>query len=491
MDAPLVDRVLRVVGDFWPYFTGVLGVVCATLATVHIVLYKRDVRAAIGWTGLAWLAPIAGPLLYLFLGVNRIRRRAATLRRRPEAGGAATAELVALRQELAVLPPDLPTRLAAIATVVGTSTGQPLLGGNRVEPLVDGDEAYPAMVAAIDAAERTVGLATYIMDNDRAGRLVADALERAVARGVAVRVLVDDVGIRYSRPPIVRSFPKRGIPLARFNPAIVPFAHPYFNLRNHRKLLVVDGGVGFAGGMNIREACMLSLAPRFPTRDLHFRIEGPVVHQLAETFAFDWHFTTGETLGGEGWFPQLGPRGHVVARGIADGPDEDLENLQDALLGALSQADRSVRIVTPYFLPYDAMVEALRIAALRGVQVDILLPGRGNLRVVEWAMMGQLTQVLRSGCRVWFGPPPFDHTKLMLVDGAWTLFGSANWDQRSLRLNFEYSVECYDRPLATRLDALLDERFAAARRWRLSDHLARAFPRQVRDGLARLALPYL
>jgi cardiolipin synthase len=484
-------RGLALLVEAWPYVTGVLGVVSASLATMHIVLHKRDVRAAIGWTGLAWLAPIAGPLLYLFLGVNRIRRRAGRLRGRPESSAGFTSEHLLARQELAVLPPDLPSRLCAIARVVGTTTGIPLVGGNRVEPLVDGDEAYPAMLAAIDEATRTVGFATYIMDNDRAGALFADALERAVARGVDVRVLVDDVGIRYSRPPIVRSFARRGIPYARFNPAIIPFAHPYFNLRNHRKLLVVDGGIGFAGGMNVRESCLLALRPRHPTRDLHFRLEGPVVRHLVETFAFDWHFTTAEVLAGEGWLPPLSPCGHVVARGIPDGPDEDLETLQDAILGALSQADHSVRIVTPYFLPDDSLVEALRIAALRGVKVDILVPARSNLRIVEWASRGQLTQVLRAGCRVWLGPPPFDHAKLMIVDGAWSLFGSANLDPRSLRLNFEFCVECYDQALATSLGVLLDQRFAEARRYHLSEHQGRGLPRRVRDGVARLALPYL
>jgi cardiolipin synthase len=125
------------------------------------------------------------------------------------------------------------------------------------------------------------------------------------------------------------------------------------------------------------------------------------------------------------------------------------------------------------------------------VKVDILLPARGNLRVVEWAARGQLTQVLRSGCRVWLGPPPFDHTKLMIVDEAWCLFGSANLDPRSLRLNFEFCVECYDQALAGRLGVLLDQRFAAARRYHLHEHQARGLPRRVRDGLARLALPYL
>ncbi|HEX5635310.1 MAG TPA: phospholipase D-like domain-containing protein, partial [Gemmatimonadales bacterium] len=374
--------------SWWPILTGAVGILMAGAATVHIVLYKRDVRAAIGWTGLAWLAPIAGPLLYLFLGVNRIRRRAGRLRQRPAVADDFTRELLAVRSQLEALPGAISPRLAAIATVAGTTTGLPLLAGNAVEPLVDGDRAYPAMLAAIDGATRSVGFSTYIFDHDRAGALFVDALERAVRRGVEVRVLVDHVGGRYSRPPIWRGLGRRGVRVARFNPALVPFAHPYFNLRNHRKLLVVDGRVGFTGGMNIREGCLLALDPHHPTRDLHFRVEGPVVRQMVETFAFDWQFTAREPLEGDAWFPALREAGPVTARGIPDGPDEDLETLQDTILGALSQAERSVRIMTPYFLPDDSLVEALRIAAMRGVRVDILLPARGNLRVVEWAAMG-------------------------------------------------------------------------------------------------------
>jgi cardiolipin synthase len=477
--------------EWWPIVTGAVGVVLAALATAHIVLNKRDVRAAIGWTGLAWLTPIAGPVLYLFLGVNRIKRRAGRLRGRPLATGDATSERLAVRRQLDVLPAGLPERLAGVASVTGTSTGLPLLPGNAIEPLVDGDEAYPAMLAAIDGAERSVGFSTYIFDNDRAGARFVEALVRAAQRGVAVRVLIDHVGGRYSRPPVWRELARRGVKVAAFNPAVLPFAHPYFNLRNHRKLLVVDGRVGFTGGLNVREGCLLALEPRHPTRDLHFRIAGPVVRQLVETFAFDWDFTTREPLEGEAWYPELREAGPVVARGIPDGPDEDLETIQDAMLGALSQADRSVRIVTPYFLPDDSLVEALRIAAMRGVRVDVLIPGRGNLRVVEWAAMGQLGQVLRWGVRVWRSPAPFDHSKLMIVDDAWTLIGSANWDPRSLRLNFEFCVECYDPALAARLGALVDERRAAARPCSAWEHQRRPLPVRLRDGLARLALPYL
>ena len=192
--------------------------------------------------------------------------------------------------------------------------------------------------------------------------------------------------------------------------------------------------------------------------DLQVRVEGPVVAQLQGAFAEDWLFTTGETLDGPQFFPALGSAGGVLARGIPDGPDEDFETIRWLLLGALATARDRVRIVTPYFIPDAALVTALDVAVMRGVSIDVIIPERGNLRVLQWAQTAQLWQVLERGCRVWLSPPPFDHTKLMVVDGAWTLLGSANWDPRSLRLNFEFDVECYGAELARSAEALALER---------------------------------
>jgi cardiolipin synthase len=157
----------------------------------------------------------------------------------------------------------------------------------------------------------------------------------------------------------------------------------------------------------------------------------------------------------------------------------------------LACAQTSVVIVTPYFLPDAALVSALNVAAMRGVTVDIVLPGKNNLRLVQWACMAMLWQVLKHGCRVWFTPPPFDHTKLMLVDGGWSLVGSGNWDPRSLRLNFEFNIECHDRQLASQLAELADEKIAKARRITLEEVDSRGIPTRLRDGMARLLTPYL
>ena len=263
------------------------------------------------------------------------------------------------------------------------------------------------------------------------------------------------------------------------------------NLRNHRKILVVDGATGFTGGMNLRQGNLVAQHPAQPVRDVHFRVAGPVVAQMQEVFAEDWQFTTGESLRGRAWFPALEPRGPVIVRGISDGPDEEFEKLTAVILGALSCAHKSVHIITPYFLPNGPLVSALNTAALRGVTVDIILPQENNLRWVGWASMAQLWQVLEWGCRVWLSPPPFDHSKAMVVDDEWSLIGSANWDARSLRLNFEFNLECYCPKLAARLRSIFEAKRRKARQVRLEDVDRRSLPVRLRDGIARLFSPYL
>ena len=202
-------------------------------------------------------------------------------------------------------------------------------------------------------------------------------------------------------------------------------------------------------------------------------------------------FVTGEELFSPGWFPTLELRGPVAARGVSDGPDDEFGRLHDTFLAALSGAEHAVRIMTPYFLPDAALLSALKTTALRGVEVDIVLPRRSNLRMVGWAMTAQLDQVLAAGCRVWLSPEPFDHSKLMLVDGHWVLFGSGNWDPRSYRLNFEFNVEAYDPALAERLGRFLDERIGESRRVSVSDLRERPLALRLRDGVAWLFSPYL
>lgn len=467
-----------------------LTILLSVITSAHVVLYKRDSRAAVGWVGLVWLAPLVGSVLYVLLGINRIRRQAAELRAQRSPLGSGDFPRMLPPASTAQLSDEL-SQLHTLARLVDRVAGRPLTAGNAVAALLDGDEAYPQMLEAIDGARQTLALSTYIFDNDHAGRLFLEALERAERRGVEVRVLIDTVGARYSRPSIVNELKQRGVPCALFGRTVLPWRMPYVNLRNHRKIMVVDGSLGFTGGINIREGHLLERATAGPVQDLHFRVEGPVVSQLMQTFAEDWAFTTHEQLDGEHWLPILPPVGSAAARGINDGPDEDLDRARFVLLGALACAERSVRIVTPYFLPDQGMISALDVTALRGVDVQIVLPEENNLAFVQWAATAQLWQVLHRGCRVFYTRPPFDHSKLMLVDGGWALFGSTNWDPRSLRLNFEFVVEAYDTTLAAHLGRVIDAKLQGAREITAKEVNGRSLPVKLRDGVARLAAPYL
>ena len=183
--------------------------------------------------------------------------------------------------------------------------------------------------------------------------------------------------------------------------------------------------------------------------------------------------------------------GAVFARGIPDGPDENFDEFRLTVLGALSVAQKTIRVMTPYFLPDSALITALNVAAMRGVKVDIILPSKNNLALVQWASTAMLWQVLERGARIWLTPEPFDHSKLLVVDSSWCLLGSGNWDPRSYRLNFEFNIECYNPELALAVEALASERIESGRPLTLEDVDGRTLPVRLRDGVARLFAPYL
>jgi cardiolipin synthase len=460
---------------------GVAVLAAAVTASGHAVIYKREARSAALWVIVIWVMPAVGPILYLLMGVNRVERRAARMR----------GDMVRHRSAAAIRAEEPGTHLAPVARLLNQVAERPLLAGNAIDDLVDGVQAYPAMLEAIESAQASIVLASYIFHADGIGAQFVDALVRAMRRGVAVRVLVDDVDVRFTRSSAAKPLKRAGVPLGVFNPPLVPARINAVHLRNHRKILVVDGRLGFTGGFNIDRRYWRPEAPGQASRDLHFRLRGPVVAQLAEVFAEDWQFTTGEALRGAPWFVPLEPAGNALARCIDDGPDETSDRLRWAIVGGLIAAQRSIRVLTPYFIPDGALITALNAAAMRGVEVDILIPSTSDLPHVHWAAFGQLWQVLEHGCRVWRSAGHFDHSKLMVVDGAWTLIGSANWDARSLRLNFELNVECYSVEFGARMEGLAQARLHNARPVTLADLAARPLAVKLRDGAARLFAPFL
>lgn len=461
----------------------------AVSVAIHAIMYKRDHKGAALWIFLAFSFPIIGAWFYWVFGINRIERRATKRlggRERPFALPTTIGDFAVQKSNRESIG-----HLVSLASITDRITKMPLLAGNAVTPLHNGERAYPAMLEAIASAQTSVTLASYIFDWDEVGRKFADALAEAAGRGVKVHVLVDGIGALTNFSRMGRRLLKSNVEVEAFAPLRFPFGRLRFNLRNHRKILVVDGQIGFTGGMNISHKHLLEQPTEDRVEDLHFEMRGPVVAQLQQAFVDDWYLACERMLEGDAYFPELPRAGEALCRGISSGPDETLDNIHWAILAALAAAQKEVVLVTPYFVPTESLVSAMSMAALRGVDVKIILPSHVDHPFMRWAADAYLWQVLEHGVRVFHRPPPFVHTKLMVVDHTWVLVGSSNLDPRSFRLNFEFNVEIYDNTLATQLAIWLAEVFRNSEELSLARVDRRPRLHRFRDGFVRLFSSWL
>lgn len=479
----------------WTWLVIIADVLVATPAILHAMLYKRHVRAAIGWTVAILTLPIAGTIFYLLFGVNRVRTRSRKLRDRRGGGYGAFHRAGA---DVAAVPEacssealaNVPAGLVRIGRAV---TRFPLSEGNLVEPLYNGEQAYPRMLEAIRNATSSVWLTTYIFENDAMGQAFVDELDRAHARGVDVRILIDGIG-HFSHGRGVGSLLRRlKLPFRFYNPPRLIPPQLYINLRNHRKLLLCDRRVVFTGGMNLSARHCLDLnvhSRRERVQDIHFRCMGPVVTHFEELFLRDWAWAGAEAIEEPPPLAHDTP-GSSLCRMIPDGPDHDLNKLEIVITGVIASAERRVLVVTPYFIPPDSVMTALVTAAVRGVDVTVVVPAVTDHPLLQRAMLRCLRWPLRNGVRVVAQPGPFAHTKLVMIDEHYALIGSANIDSRSLRLNMELGLEVLDASLVAALDEHLREPVANARPYTLRMLDRRPFVQRVLDSAVWLFSPYL
>ena len=346
------------------------------------------------------------------------------------------------------------------------------------------------MLDAITQAKKSISLYSYIFSYDTTGMKFCDALIAARKRGVKVKVLVDAVGSHSTINALEKQLGLGGVDFDRFMPVLLKTQ--FSNLRNHRKLLIVDAKQAFTGGLNIEDLYWPAMYEKEAVLDLHFKIEGRLVNYLQEVFSNDWSFVTGEQLTDECWFSEGLPEiGESLGRIISDGPGRDEERLTWHFLNAINVAEKNIFIVTPYFLPNASIVSALCSAALRGVCVEIILPEKTDHNFLDWAVRGSLFELINKGCAVYFSTGAFDHSKLMVIDDDYSSIGSSNWDARSLRLNYELNVEVYGRKFADVLLDIFEQKKQGAYLYSETLSLSRPFIKKLRDGFMRLFSPYL
>lgn len=460
----------------------VLVVVSGAVASLHALLTKRDARAAFGWIAFCLILPLFGPLIYLVFGINRIKVKAQKLY-------SGSLDVDATHS---VHDPE-GVNLRPLSLVGEKVTGKGLRSCDSVELLENGEQLYPAMREAIANATEKVFLSSYLIDNDSVGREFVGLLAAAQERGVDVRVIIDGLGEYMTLPRIGGKLRHHNINFARFNPITVIPPALHINMRNHRKILMVDSRVAFTGGQNIGSRHLAKDEENGQrVVDLHFQFTGKIVDELERAFLLDWYYCKTRERS-----TPYQPRNEnlnssaIWSRLVLDGPNEYLDRLNDLIVGVISTAKSRVWIMTPYFLPGSDIVAALVGARLRGVDVKILLPAKNNIFLVHWATQNNLPYFCEKDIAIYFQPAPFVHTKALLVDDHYALVGSANMDSRSLRLNFELGVELFSGAVNRQLTDYFVPRIAAATRV-TPERLKSVSPAiRVRNALAWLFSPYL
>tara|TARA_R110000787_G_scaffold170629_18_gene283342 strand:- start:4007 stop:5458 length:1452 start_codon:yes stop_codon:yes gene_type:complete len=470
-----------------------LHVVFGFTVAAHALLHKHDPRSAWAWILACLLVPIGGAVIYFLFGVNRIHRRA-----RLEVGSPQVPKDVVEDTAVAAIRGAPDEEIAELVRISRAVTQRVLTGGNEVIALHNGEIAYPDIIAAIKGARRRVWLMSYIFDRGDIGRQFAEALRDAQQRGVQVRVLLDGIGAFghfFGGTALLR---RHGIQVAKFLPIrLVP---PLFqiNLRNHRKLICVDGTTAFVGGMNIGDHHILAECTgtknrwrlsRATAADVHFRVHGPVVSQLDQVFQSDWEIATREKL--EADSAPIEKSGGAHCRAITDGPNAEFSRYLIILLGALANAHRAVCIMTPYFIPPPELSSALINAALRGIEISLILPERSNHAWLDAATRRWLVQMSAFPISVYRRPLPFAHSKLVIVDDYYTVIGSANLDSRSLSLNFELMLEVYDQTFARSMLAHFAQVRDSCRVLDAVELKNRPMPKRLLDAFFWLFSPYL
>ena len=432
----------------WPVLRAWLSsawLLAALLQAVFVVMDKRSPVATLAWLIVLTLLPVVGLLVYWGFGPQRVKRQ--RLRRfRGRARLASQAELKLLREERA----DVPPRTVHHARLIERACGMPVSTATSVTILQDGVCTLRAMLEAIAASKRHIHLEYYIYEPDEIGLQLMAALVERLRAGVKVRLLVDAVGsprlISRRGRRFLREYLELGGQFEVFHPTRFDRLRPLVNLRSHRKILVCDGRVGFTGGINVTEDENEEVRED-AYRDTHVRLEGPVVRWLQLVFLEDWVYARGRRD-----FPNFDEELHadlvpgaIAVQVIASGPDTDGEAIHRAMNDAFYKAQQRVWLATPYFVPTEASLYALTDAALRGVDVRVLVPRNSDSRIVTAAARSYFDELMRVGIRIYEYQPRMLHAKTLLVDDDYVQIGTANFDHRSFRLNFEVAVAIYDK----------------------------------------------
>lgn len=457
------------------------------LLAIVWVPQRRSPSAAKMWLLLIFLEPWLGFLAYWIVGSVSLKQTRS--RKREKRLKAWATRYDPLHQSASEIPEEQKQRLTQAVLLAENLGRMPILGGNSAELLADYDLTIDRMVADIDAARQSVHLLYYILEDDLVGRKVADALLRAKKRGVQTRLLVDALASRAAGRKFLPELREAGIDAFEMLPVGL-FAKRLarFDVRNHRKLAVIDGRTGYIGSQNLVDA---NFKKGIVNEEMVARVTGPVVVEFQCIFADDWYLTTGRPLEGSDAFPEVPRTGNAYGQLLPSGPGYPTENNQRLFVAFIYGARERVVITTPYFIPDDALLQALQTAVLRGVDVHMVVPYKADQILVGWAQRSYYEELLECGVKIHQYRERFLHAKHLTIDDAVTIIGSSNMDLRSFSLNLELSLILYDRDVTARMHREQERYFAGSTLLTRDAWARRTAFTKIGQNIARLFSPLL
>lgn len=480
--------------DWWGIFASGIAFIFFGFIAVVIVLENRNPSKTLAWLIVLTFLPIVGFFFYLVFGQN-IRKKKRF--RRKELADFGELQQVAekqlgVRESEPILSGDVNRR--RLVNLVLRNSRSPFTVHNRIHILTNGVETFRAIIQALNEATHHIHMQYYIWRDDQIGRDIQRVLIEKARAGVEVRVIYDGVGSMDLRRSYIDELREAGVEIYPFLPVAFPVITSKLNYRNHRKIVVVDGKVAFMGGLNIGDE-YLGKDPRMGFwRDTHLEVRGDAVALLQAIFLMDWDFVKGEShyrLQEEIYFPAHNVREKQFVQIAASGPDSEWEAIMQAYFTAVTSATQSVHITSPYFIPDDSMLMAIKTAALSGVDVKLILPSRPDHKIVFWATMSYVQELLEAGVNVYLYEKGFIHAKILIVDGVVASLGTANMDIRSFYYNFEVNALIYDEGIVKRLEEDFQQDLKDSRRVTLGEVYGRPLRQKLKESSARLFSPLL
>ncbi|PYI52903.1 cardiolipin synthase [Paenibacillus flagellatus] len=468
----------------------VLGLFVFQTATI-LVLEFRNPAKAVAWLSILFVLPIIGFIMYYFLAKEYTQRK--KMRRKNRR----VVEEIrrALRMKASKADPgdaihrcDI-YREHRLIGLLSNMPGAPMMPCNRVNVYNDAESTYEAILEAMEQASRFIHVEYYIIRDDEIGKRFQRTMMRKAREGVEVRLLYDGVGSYKLGRAYVDELKRAGVEVHVFLPPLIALFDKRINYRNHRKIVVVDGKIGFLGGINVGDEYLGSDPKLGYWRDTHIRLEGDSVYFLQHTFATDWAFSSGKPLVDSVYFPEHECEGEETVQLIASGPDAPWDSVQEVFFGAMAVAHSRIFITTPYFIPDPSIAMALKTAALSGVDVRIILPGVPDARIVHWASMSYVQELMQAGVRFFQYQKGFIHAKTLIIDKMLATVGTANMDMRSFFSNFEIMAVLFDRDTIQRVEQDFVTDMKNSKEIDLAEFERRSKLQRVKEAAARLLAP--